>query len=172
MKALAGLLGAVIGLLLVAGGGYFLLRPKPSPGLPATPTKSQSTSSASSAASSSAVPHPDKPVSAPLSREDQMREELGQKRLPFYRFLRQNYGNIIERFSVLEDFDTLDLVVKQDDDRTMAGIIQQAIAPSAKEYGFRRVRFYTRNAPNAVEPFTVVAESSEDGSGRWNTFRK
>ncbi len=101
-----------------------------------------------------------------------MREELGQKRLPFFRFLRQNYGNIIERFSVLEDFDTLDLVIKQDDDRTMAGIIQQAIAPSAKEYGFRRVRFYTRNAPNSVEPFTIVAESSEDGSGRWNTFRK
>ena len=97
---------------------------------------------------------------------------LGKKRLPFYRFLRQNYGQLIERFSVLEDYDTLDLVVTSGDERTLTGLIQNAIAPSAKQYGFRRVRFYTRNPPKSVDPFTVVAESSEDGSGRWNTFMK
>jgi hypothetical protein len=168
MKALAGVMGALIGLLLVGVGGYFALVRKPPP---PKQTVSQ-TGPDKSLSDPSATPHPDKPVNAPVSREEQLKDELGEKRLPFFRFLRQNYGNIIERSSVLDDYDTLDLVVTKQDDATLQGVIQQAIAPSAKQYGFRRVRFYTRNAPNAIEPFTVIAESSEDGSGRWNTFRK
>lgn len=165
MKAAAGLLGAVIGLLLVGLAGYLALGRKAPATAPQPPVSVPD-------AGLSGPPTPAAPVTAPLSREDQLREELGRKRLPFFRFLRDNYGEIIERFSVLEDFDTLDLVVKQADERTLTSIIQQAIAPSAKQYGFRRVRFYTRNPPNSVEPFKVVAESSEDGSGRWNTFMK
>ena len=168
MKAAAGLLGAVVGLLLVGLAGYFALVRKTLSAAPRPPASAETTSPDMSGG----APHPSTPVAPPMSREEQLREELGRKRLPFYRYLRDNYGDIIERFSVLDDFDTLDLVVKQADERTLTALIQRAIAPSAKQYGFRRVRFYTRNAPTSVEPFTVVAESSEDGSGRWNTFMK
>jgi hypothetical protein len=166
MKAAAAILGALAGLLIVGLGAYFAFGRK-APARSAPPPLP-----AQSAAADAGAPHPGAAVDVPLSKEEKLREELGAKRLPFYRFLRQNYGNLIERFSVLEEFDTLDLVVTQADERTLTALVQQAIAPSAKEYGFRRVRFYTRNGPNSVEPFTVVAESSEDGSGRWNTFMK
>jgi hypothetical protein len=165
MKAGAAILGALAGLLIVGIGAWIAFGRKAPALLPAAPSSTVQ-------AADSAAPHAGAPVNVPLSKEEKLKEELGEKRLPFFRFLRQNYGDLIERFSVLEDYDTLDLVVRRADERTLTGLVQQAIAPSAKEYGFRRVRFYTRNAPNAVDPFTVVAESSEDGSGRWNTFMK
>jgi hypothetical protein len=164
MKAAAGVLGALIGLLLVGAGAYLALGRKP-----LSPAKNPSATPISSGPSSQ---NQAAPITAPLGKEEELREELGRKRLPFYRFLRENYGQLIERFSVLQDFDTLDLVVTQADESVLTGLIQHAIAPQAKQYGFRRVRFYVRNAPNSVEPFTVIAESSDDGSGRWNTFMK
>jgi hypothetical protein len=165
MKAVAAVLGALVGLLIVGIGAYFALGLKP-------PWNSKNPPVASPATGRQAAPAPQTPISAPLSKEEQLREDLGRQRLPFYRALRENYGSIIERFSVLQDFDTLDLVVSRADEATLMALVQRAIAPTAREYGFRRVRFYTRNPPTAVDPFTVVAESSEDGSGRWNTFMK
>ena len=167
MKAAAAILGAVAGLLIVGLGAYLAFGLKNRSAASAVHLPPQQ-----AADTGPGTPHPGTAVDVPLSREEKLRDELNTKRLPFYRYLRQNYGDLIERFSVLEDYDTLDLVVKQADERTLTALVQQAIAPSAKEYGFRRVRFYTRNAPNAVDQFTVVAESSEDGSGRWNTFMK
>lgn len=167
MKAVAAILGALAGLLIVGLGAYVAFGRNTPAGSPAV-----SANSTTNPASVSGSPHPGAAVDVPLSREEKLREELGAKRLPFYRYLRQNYGELIERFSVLENFDTLDLVVTQSDERTLTALVQRAIAPSAKEYGFARVRFYTRNPPNSVDPFTVVAESSEDGTGRWNTFMK
>jgi hypothetical protein len=167
MKAAAAILGALAGLLIVGLGAYFVFGLKNRPAVPTA-----NVPPAQAADTGPGTPHPGVAVDVPLSREEKLRDELNAKRLPLYRYLRQNYGDLIERFSVLEDYDTLDLVVKQADEKTLTALVQQAIAPSAKEYGFRRVRFYTRNAPNAVDPFTVVAESSEDGSGRWNTFMK
>jgi hypothetical protein len=50
--------------------------------------------------------------------------------------------------------------------------VREAIAPTARQYGFERVKFYVRNPIGTVEPYRVVAESSWDGAGRWNTFMK
>ena len=64
------------------------------------------------------------------------------------------------------------MVVKKGDTQTLTNLVSAAIAPTAKSYGFRRVRFFTRNAPTSVDPLTVVAEASDDGSGQWHTFLK
>jgi len=118
------------------------------------------------------APRPTHPLHAPLSREEQVREEFAEKRVSFYRFLRQNYADVVEKFAVIEALDTLDLVVSRDDDETLNRLVEEAVSPSAKDYGFRKIRFYVRNPADSVEPFLLVAESTWDGSGRWNTFRK
>ena len=43
---------------------------------------------------------------------------------------------------------------------------------SAKEYGFRKVRFYVANPRGSVQPVTLIAESALDDAGNWNTFKK
>ncbi len=101
-----------------------------------------------------------------------MREELGRRRLPFYRFLRENYSGTVEHFGVTDALDTLDLVVNRSDDATLQGLLSNAVGPNAKEYGFTRVRFYVPNPPGSADPTTLIAEASYDGAGRWNTFKK
>lgn len=115
---------------------------------------------------------PDSRLEAPLSPEEQRRQELSEKRLPFYRYLRQNFSQFIERFAVTENLDTLDLVVTRDEDEMLNGLVREAVSPQAREYGFRRVRFYVRTAPGSSDPYRLVAESSCDDTGRWITFRK
>lgn len=167
MKAMAGIFGALVGLLLVGAVGYLLLRPP-------APAKSDSPGAGSSSASghNGGVPHPDKPIEAIKSKDDLMKEDLAKRRIPYYRFLHQNFDDSIEHFSVLDDYDTLDVVLKSGDNAILMHVLQKGIAPTAKEYGFRRARFYTRNAPTDPQPLTLLAEASEDGTGRWNAFMK
>src|SRR3569832_1259504 len=98
MKAMAGALGAVVGLLLVGLAAYLALGRKPPP-VPMHPAASEVDRGLPG------QPGAGGPIVAPASREEQLRDERGKKRLPFYRYLRQNYGEVGERFSVLEDFD-------------------------------------------------------------------
>lgn len=158
-----------IGLLIVAAL-TLLLWPRLAPGRiragDALPAPSRAAPGVTEA------PQPERPLEAPRSREEQIREELSQKRLPFYRFLRQNYADLIDRFAVIEALDTLDLVVTRDDDETLNLLVRDVVAPTAREYGFRKIRFLVRNPEDSVEPFRLIAESTDDGSGQWNTFRK
>jgi hypothetical protein len=169
MKVLAGIIGAMAGVLIVVLIAMVVV-PRLR-GAAASGPLAQG-SAAPPTSGSSAPPRPDQPITAPKSREEELREELAQKRIPFFRFLRENYGDQIENFSVLDDYDTLDLVVKRSDDPSLTHILQNAVAPTAKEYGFRRVRWYVKNRLGSLEPFSIVAESSYDEGGRWNTFRK
>lgn len=137
-----------------------------------SPSSPASSTTSSSSGGVLEAPRPETPLQAPLSAEERRREELGQKRLPYYRFLRQHFSDAIERFAVTEALDTLDLVIARDDEETLSGLVQNAVAPSAYQYGFRKVRFYVRNPIGSVEPFRLIAETTRDESGRWNTFRK
>jgi len=118
------------------------------------------------------APKPGKALESPRPREEEVREEFSRRRLPFYRFLRANYGKVVEHFGVTQGLDTLDLVVNRTDEETLRTIISMAVGPSAKEYGFRKVRFLAPNPPGSVDPLTLVAESTVDDTGHWNTFKK
>jgi hypothetical protein len=164
MKALAVLLG--VSVMAVAA---FLLLPRP----PAPKPKAQSAQAPESPASRVLdAPTPVKSLEPPLTAEEEVRREFARRRLPFYRYLREGYGDIVTHFAVTERIDTLDLVVARDDDATLKRLVAEAVAPSAELYGFRKVRFYRANPPRSVEPLTLVAESTYDEAGRWNTFRK
>jgi hypothetical protein len=170
MKVAAGIVGALAGILIVVVIAMALI-PRLRGGAAAS-SKSPPQAPSPGSSSFATPPRPDQPINSPKTREEELREELSQKRIPFFRFLRENHGDLIEHFSVLDDYDTLDLVVKRQDDSTLTLLLQNAVAPTAKEYGFRRVRWYVKNPLGSLEPFTIVAESSHDGAGRWNTFRK
>jgi hypothetical protein len=167
MKIVAVIIGLAVVALIV-----WLILPYAVPQNGRGASSSTSRPSATDPSRSTEAPRPDKRLEAPLSPEEQRREEMSEKRLPFYRYLRQNYSQAIERFAVTENLDTLDLVVTREDDATLNGLVREAISPQAREYGFRRVRFYVRAAPGSVDPYRLVAESSYDETGRWITFRK
>jgi hypothetical protein len=165
MKAL----GVATGLLIAIGVFYllYILLGRAGRHTPSSPgTRSTISTNLTQA------PQPEHPLYVPRSREEEVREKLAEKRLPYFRYLRLNYGGIISQFAVRERLDTLDLVVKQDDDETLRLLIQQAIAPSAQPYGFRKVRFFVRNPITSVEPLSLVAESTLNEQGLWITFRK
>ena len=166
MKVLAVLLGFGV----VGAVAYFLLRPaSPSVKFPAAQT---APGFESGPARSAAPPTLDKPIQAPLSQEEEVREAMGRKRIPYYKFLRDNYSELVRHFAVTDNLDTLDLEVARADNGTLQTILSNAVAPYARQYGFRKVRFYTANPPRSVQPVTLVAESADDGSGHWNTFLK
>ena len=117
-------------------------------------------------------PRPAQALTPPATSEAQIRDEFTQKRIPFFRFLRENYGREIAQFGVTESIDTLDLVVTRGDSESVQRLIGAAVTPTAEQYGFRRVRIYTANALGSPEPLKLIAEATTDGSGRWNTFLK
>lgn len=163
MKAL----GVVLGLLIVGLATLLLVRFSGHAHGPAV-----GVSAASGGIDPSQAPRPDHPIGAPLTREQEVRQQFAAKRIPFFRFLKENYGNVVIHFAVTDDVDTLDLAVTSADDQTLKTIVENAVSPTAKQYGFRRIRFYTLNPQGSVEPATLVAESTYDDAGHWNTFRK
>ena len=120
----------------------------------------------------STPPKPGRPMESPLTRQEEIRQEFSQKRLPYYKFLNDNFSDVIVHFGVTESIDTLDVQIAKDDDAIMKRVVSEAVGPSAKEYGFRKVRFYVANPKTSVTPVTLIAESALDGSGNWNTFKK
>jgi hypothetical protein len=50
--------------------------------------------------------------------------------------------------------------------------MREAVSPQARQYGFRRVRFYVRADAGSVDPYRLIAESSCDDTGRWIIYRK
>jgi hypothetical protein len=113
---------------------------------------------------------PEKQIETPRSREEELREDLSEKRLPFFRELRKQYGDSIQ-FAVLGDPDTLDVVMEKADSESVQSLVSNAISPSGRRYGFRRVKFYTRNPRGSVDPLELKAEASYDEAGHWNLFR-
>src|SRR5579862_4447078 len=168
MKALAGFLGAAVGLLIVAVLGLLVFRHNVGAG---SLGKGTGQASPPAPSDSSAPPKPDSAIRAPLSREQQLVADLDRQRTPYYHYLVQNYSDKIQRFWVREEYDTLDLVVNQTDDAALSDLIQRAVAPSAKDYGFRRVRFYSETQ-DSIHPYQLIAEATPDEVGRWNIFRK
>lgn len=164
MKAL----GVAAGLLIAIGVTYLLYMLLGNPGRHKPPSTAQPTSSSELAE----APQPDRPLYAPRTREEEVREKLAKERLPYFRYLRRNYAGIIEQFAVRERLDTLDLVIARDDDETLRALIQSAVAPSAELYGFRKVRFFVRKSEPSVEPLLLIAEATLGDGGQWNTFRK
>src|SRR2546422_1605783 len=113
MKVLAVLLGFGV----VGAVAYFLLRPaSPSVKPPAAQT---SPGFESGPARSTAPPTLDKPIQAPLSQEDEVREAMGRKRIPYYKFLRDNYSEVVRHFVVTDNLDTLDLEIARADNDTL-----------------------------------------------------
>ncbi len=162
------LLAAIAGLFVVAIAALLLwprLAPHPAP-------VDASGHNALSQTSSSEAPRPDRPLEAPRTHEEEVRDEFARKRLPFYRYLHENYGDVIDHFGVTDSLDTLDLVMLKSDDATLQRIVSEAVGPHAQEYGFTHIRFYTPNPPGSPAPATLIAESTYDPSGHWNTFKK
>ena len=160
--------GVLAGLIITAAVVYFLfLKPKTATG--AAPS---SNSIASDTSGDGFAPKPNQPIESPRTKQDEIRQEFSQKRLPFYRFLRNNFADAIIHFGVTESIDTLDVQIAKDDDAIMKRVVSEAVGPSAKEYGFRKVRFYVANPKGSVQPVTLIAESALDDSGNWNTFKK
>ena len=160
--------GAIAGLLIVGVVG-FLLYPRIAG--PAAPPANARTG-ASAPESNGQPPSPNRPLDAPRTAEEDVREDYSRKRLPFFRFLRENYGQVIQRFAVTESIDTLDLQVTVTDDESLRRIVSEAVSPTAKQYGFRKVRLFVANPPGNPDPVALIAESTFDDAGRWNTFRK
>src|SRR2546423_512447 len=152
MKVLAVLLGFGA----VGAAAYFLLRPAAPGSAASRPTTAQAPPGfESSPARSSAPPTLDKPILAPLSQEEEIREAMGRKRIPYYKFLRNNYSEVVRHFAVTDNLDTLDLEVARSDNAMLQTILSNAVAPYARQYGFRKVRFYTANPPRSVQPVTL-----------------
>src|SRR5438552_14220007 len=98
MKALAGVCGAIIGLLIVGGAGWFVFHPASAP---ARAASTQSAPPGLDESTSGAAPNPGQPIPAPTTREEQLKEELNQKRIPFYHYLNVNFGSVIDKLAVL-----------------------------------------------------------------------
>ena len=165
--------GAIAGLLIAAFAAYMIFVRKPP--LPTAPSPGSSQPAPSTPDGSQTIggPRPDRPLNAPLPKDEETREEFARRRLPYYKFLKDNYSGLIKSFAVTENLDTLDLEVAKSDDETLRTIISYAVSPTAKQYGFRKVRFYVPNSPNSVQPVTLVAESTfDEAAGKWNTFQK
>jgi len=159
MRAVGALLGVAVAIAAV-WVALAVLRGRPAPTAPP----------AGSARSADAGPPSS--IEAPLPAEEETRRNLDRRRLPFYRLLRDQYADVVLRFGVTGDLDTLDLVVTQADDATVNGLISSVVAPNAKAYGFRRVRFFVRSPRESVDPLTLVAEASQSDAGVWTTWRK
>jgi hypothetical protein len=166
MKACAGAAGAVVGLVLVSLVALYLV-PRLKAGSNNSPSSTQV-----SAGDNRATGVPSERLDVPKSETERLKGEVERKRIPFFQMIHDRFGDQIERASVLDDVDTLDLVVKKGDPDTVQGLVQNAVGPTARQYGFERVRFYVSNPISKVEPYKIVAESSWDGSSRWNTFLK
>ena len=164
MKACAAVAGVIVGLVIVALAAFVLMgRMKPG----AAPVRADN-----GPAESSGPTAPSERINTPKSEDERMKAEIERKRLPYFKLLHDRFSEQIERAFVLDDIDTLDLIVKKGDQDTVQWLVQNAVGPTAREYGFERVRFYVDNPLNRTEPFKIVAESAWDGSTRWNTFLK
>lgn len=158
----------LLGLLIVGAATFLLVRPQGHGGATVAPSATPT----ESGQDSGQAPRPSQPLDAPLSREDEVRQQFAAKRIPFFRYLHDNWGGVVTHFAVTEEIDTLDLVVSKTDDETLRQVVENAVSPTAKEYGFRRIRFYKLNSPESVKAATLIAESTYDDAGHWNTFRK
>jgi hypothetical protein len=166
MKACAAIAGIIVGLaIVVVCGIYIVPRFQAGSGAAAVPHSDFPPKSGSSSG-------PGERIETPPSETERMKKEIERKRIPYFRMIHDKFSDKIVRASVLDDIDTLDLVVKKGDTETLQWIVQNAVGPTAREYGFERVRFYVANPLSKTEPYTIVAESSWDGSTRWNTFLK
>ncbi len=163
-------LGAVVGLLIVGSIAAFLLVPRfrsETKEVSVTPVDAPERRT-----DTARPPVPEKRVEIPDSVEQKLRDDATRRRLPFFQFLRNNYGKEISSFGVTDAIDTLDLVVTNPDTASIQGLIGQAVSPTAEQYGFRKVRVFIANPPGTLEPLKLAAESAYDGAGRWNTFLK
>ena len=163
MKAL----GAIFGFLIVGIGAFILV--------PRFRAESRPAAVQNGAESREQPGNPSLPaqrVELPSTPEQEVREEMTRKRLPFFQMLRTKYGKEISSFGVTRAIDTLDLVVTNPDPQAIQALVAGAVSPTAEQYGFRKVRTFIANPTGTVEPLTLVAESTYDGAGRWNTFLK
>lgn len=132
-------------------------------------------SSAQAPYSSSEPPGPvrlERAIRAPRTVEEEVREQLSEKRLPYFRQLRRDFPDLILRFGVTEAPDTLDLVIARDDNELIQRVVQYAVSPNARDYGFRRVNIYVPAPEGALDPFVKVAEATVDDAGNWRTWKK
>ena len=166
MKAL----GAIVGILVVGIVGALLLIPRFRSEARSVPPSA--TRESEPEFDGNRPPMPARSVELPTTPAQKVREDLTRERLPFFQHLRNNYGKQISSFGVTDTIDTLDIVVTDPDTNMIQSLIGQAISPTADRYGFRKVRVYIANPPGALEPLKLVAESTYDGAGRWNTFLK
>jgi hypothetical protein len=165
MKACAAIAGVIVGLSIVVFAALYVIpKLQSKPGSPGSGTPTSTTGGGSGLSGGR--------IETPASDTERMKKEIDRKRIPFFRMIHDNHSDKIVRASVLDDIDTLDLVVKKGDADSVQWIVQNAVGPTAREYGFERVRFYVANPLSKTEPYSIVAESSWDGSTRWNTFLK
>ena len=175
MKFIGGLISFLIAIAIVVMVGLWLI-PKHQSALSNSsstnvPDKFLPTSQSGSRDSSGST-SPDSKITIPGSDSQRLRDEIGKKRIPFFHMLSEKFARTIVRASVLDDIDTIDLVIPKPDNETVLGIVQNAILPTARDYGFTRVRFYVRNEVGAIDPYRVIAETTFDGTSHWNTFWK
>ena len=161
MKACAAVAGVIVGLAIVLAAALLIV-----------PRLKAGNGAANSSPSNDPFGPPAQRVDAPKSDTAKLREEIDQKRIPFFHMLHEKYADQIDHASVLSDIDTLDLFLTKDDQNVVQWLVQNAIGPTARQYGFERVQFYVKNPVGTLEPYRVIAESSWDGSARWNTFLK
>ncbi len=170
-------LGVILGLMVVAALAFFFW-PRLTPGSAAhAGSGNHSPNNAIAAPGTYAgrvveAPKPDQPLSPPLTPGEKLREDYSEKRVPFYHFLHQNFGDTILSFRVVEALDTLDVVIVKDDDATLHRLMDNAFSPSADQYGFRKIRFLVRNREGSIDPYRLVAEVALDDSGHWTIWRK
>ena len=170
MRAAAAVLGAMVGVLLISSLGWFLLVRKPLIATPNSVPGSVGNGSASTPTESGAG-NQNNPLT-PMANADRQRADIDKKRLPLFHLLRDKYDKLIYRVAVLDDLETLDIVLTKPDNETIALLVSEVVQPVAKKYAFRRFRWYERTPSNSQEPVHNVAETSMDDSGRWNTFWK
>ena len=160
MKAI----GAILGFLVV-GAAFFLI-------LPRFRSESKAKTAAAAADSSNRTGLGPQRVDLPSTEEQRERDEITRKRLPFFQSLRANFSKEISSFGVTQSVDTLDIVVTDPAPESIQTLVARAVSPTAEQYGFKKVRTFIANPPGSVEPLKLVAESTYDGAGRWNTFLK
>lgn len=159
MNRAAAIGGALAGVLLAVAAGW-VLGPRLLPGAGRTSQEPARPS----------APGLEAPVPVPIEAAERERQRLSEQRVPFYRELRAKWSHAIERFAVLDEQDTLLVVVTRSDDDAVRALVEQAIAPSARQYGFRRARLMTADPVSGAEPYRLIAEASCDDTGRWTVY--
>jgi hypothetical protein len=120
----------------------------------------------------SALPF-DRPVEPPRTTEQREKEDIEARRGPYYSWIKRTLGDRLDGWQPAHDDPaTLELYLMRNDPRMITRLLEVAVQPYARQYGFVHVRLFLPNPPGSVDRYRLYAEANPDENGAWHAFIK